>query len=82
MPGLSSQPIFFTGAFEKYGIGVQVTRVGKYKSFIEPFTRKDMSPENREQMQKLLNDLWGTMVTDIATDASDHAGANSGGGGC
>lgn len=67
MPGLSSQPVFFTGAFEKYGIGVQVTRVGKYKSFIEPFTRKDMSPENREQMQKLLDDLWGSMVSDIAT---------------
>ncbi|HTO04998.1 MAG TPA: S49 family peptidase, partial [Opitutus sp.] len=67
MPGLSSQPIFYTGAFEKYGIGVQVTRVGKYKSFIEPFTRKDMSPENREQMQKLLNDLWGSMVGNIAT---------------
>jgi protease-4 len=67
MPGLSSQPVFFTGAFEKYGIGVQVTRVGKYKSFIEPFTRREMSPENREQMQKLLNDLWGTMVGDIST---------------
>jgi len=67
MPGLSSQPIFITGALEKYGIGVQVTRVGKYKSFIEPFTRKDMSPENREQMQKLLNDMWGTMVSDIST---------------
>lgn len=66
MPGLASQPVFFTGAFEKYGIGVQVTRVGKYKSFVEPFTRKDMSPENREQMQKLLNDLWGTTVADIA----------------
>jgi protease-4 len=65
MPGLSAQPVFYTGAFEKYGIGVQVTRVGKYKSFIEPFTRKDMSPENREQMQKLLNDLWGSMITDI-----------------
>ncbi|MEO7600510.1 MAG: signal peptide peptidase SppA [Opitutus sp.] len=66
MPGLSSQPVFFTGAFEKYGIGVQVTRVGKYKSFVEPFTRKDMSPENRDQTQKLLNDLWGTMVSDIS----------------
>ena len=66
MPGLSSQPVFFTGAFEKYGIGVQVTRVGKYKSFVEPFTLKQMSPESREQMQGLLNDLWGTMINDIA----------------
>jgi protease-4 len=66
MPGLASEPMFYTGAFEKYGIGVQVTRVGKYKSFVEPYTRKDMSPENREQTQKLLNDLWGSMLSDIA----------------
>lgn len=66
MPGLSSQPMFLAGAFEKYGIGVQVTRVGKYKSFVEPFTRKDMSPESREQMQKLLDDLWSGLLDDIA----------------
>ncbi|HWA11092.1 MAG TPA: signal peptide peptidase SppA [Opitutaceae bacterium] len=66
MPGLASEPIFFSGAFEKYGVGIQVTRVGKYKSFVEPFTRQDMSPENREQTQKLLDDLWGTLVADIA----------------
>jgi protease-4 len=66
MPGLASEPMFFAGAFEKYGIGVQVTRVGKYKSAVEPFTRKNMSPENREQLQKLLDDLWGGMLSDIA----------------
>jgi protease-4 len=66
MPGLASQPVFFAGAFEKYGVGVQVTRVGKYKSFAEPFTRTSMSPENREQVQKLLDDVWGSMVADIS----------------
>ena len=66
MPGLASEPVFFAGAFEKYGIGVQVTRVGKYKSYVEPYTRKDMSPENREQIQKLLDDVWGSLVADIA----------------
>jgi len=65
MPGLASQPVFYAGAFEKYGVGVQVTRVGKYKSYVEPFTRTDMSPENREQLQKLLDDLWGTLTADI-----------------
>jgi protease-4 len=29
LPGLSSEPMFYAGAFEKFGIGVQVTRVGK-----------------------------------------------------
>lgn len=66
LPGLASQPMFYAGAFEKFGIGVQVTRVGKYKSYVEPFTRKDMSPENREQVQKLLDDVWGSLVADIS----------------
>jgi protease-4 len=65
MPGLASQPMFYAGAFEKYGVGVQVTRVGKFKSYVEPFTRTDMSPENREQLQKLLDDVWGSLISDI-----------------
>lgn len=75
MPGLASQPMFMAGAFEKYGIGVQVTRVGKYKSFVEPFTRKEMSPENREQMQKLLDDVWGSLLNDIASSRQLKPGA-------
>jgi protease-4 len=66
MAGLSSQPMFFAEAFNKYGIGVQVTRVGKYKSAVEPFTRKDMSPENREQTQKLLDDVWTQFKLGVA----------------
>jgi len=65
MPGLASQPMFLTGAFEKFGLGVQVTRVGKYKSAVEPFTRKDMSPENRAQTTKLLDDLWADIVATV-----------------
>jgi protease-4 len=66
MPGLASEPWFLGGAFEKYGIGVQVAKVGKYKSYAESFTRTDMSPEAREELQKLLDDIWGTLVSDMA----------------
>jgi len=59
MNGLSAQPIFFAGALEKYGIGVQVVRVGKYKTAVEPFLRSNLSPESRQQLQKLLGDVWG-----------------------
>ena len=65
IPGLASEPVFFAGAFEKYGVNVQVTRVGKYKSAVEPFTREAMSPENREEVQKLLGDLWAGLLADI-----------------
>ncbi|MFZ5495258.1 MAG: signal peptide peptidase SppA [Verrucomicrobiota bacterium] len=75
LPGLASQPMFFTGAFEKFGIGVQVTRAGKYKSGVEPYTRKDMSPENREQIQKLIDDLWKTLTASIEEGRKLPAGA-------
>jgi protease-4 len=75
MPGLASQPMFFAGAFEKFGIGVQVTRVGKYKSAVEPFTRKDMSPENREQVQKLLDDVWKEVTVTVEGARKLPAGA-------
>ena len=66
MSGLASEPMFYAGAFEKYGVGVQVTRVGKYKSAVEPVTRTSMSAENRDQIQKLLNDIWDGLLADIA----------------
>jgi protease-4 len=75
MPGLASQPMFYSGAFEKFGIGVQVTRVGKYKSAVEPFTRKDMSPESRAQTQKLLDDVWQSLVGSIEESRKLPAGS-------
>lgn len=64
--GIVSQQTFLEGALQKYGIGVQVVRVGDYKSAVEPFTRDDFSPENRQQLETLLDDIWGEMVTTVA----------------
>lgn len=64
--GLVSEITFYAGALEKYGVGVQVVRVGKYKSYVEPFIRSDMSPENREQIQKLLAAVWDEILQAIA----------------
>ena len=67
LPGLAAEPIFLAGLFEKYGIGVQVSRVGRFKAAVEPYTRRDMSPENRQQVQSYLNDLWSEVKVGIAT---------------
>lgn len=74
MPGLAARPMFFARAFEKFGVGVQVTRVGKYKSAVEPYTRTDMSPENRAQTQKLLDDVWSDLVRDVEASRGLAAG--------
>ena len=64
--GLSSKQMFFQGALEKYGIGVQVIRVGNYKSAVEPYIRSDLSPANRQQTEALLADLWGEFLNTVA----------------
>jgi protease IV len=65
--GLNSKQVFFKGALEKYGVGVQVIRVGDYKSAVEPYTRSDLSPANREQTKALLTDLWNKFLNTVAT---------------
>ena len=66
LTGLATEPTFYKGALDKYGIGVQVTRVGKYKSYVEPFILQKMSPENRAQTEQLLGDLWGQFKEGIS----------------
>src|ERR1700733_10179356 len=63
--GPSSSPLYYAGALKKFGVGVQVFRVGKYKSFVEPYLRENMSPENREQLGKLFGDMWSDVTTSI-----------------
>ncbi|MDA0867683.1 MAG: S49 family peptidase, partial [Cyanobacteria bacterium] len=63
--GFQAETQFLAGALEKYGIGVQVLRVGRYKSAIEPFTRTSSSPEEQEQTEALLSDLWQTFLTTV-----------------
>ena len=65
--GLNSQQMFLKGALEKYGIGIQVVRVGDYKSAVEPFTRQNLSPENRQQTETLLTGLWDKFLVTIGT---------------
>jgi protease-4 len=64
--GLSAESFYLHDALEKYGVGVQVTRVGKYKSYVEMFTENHMSDADREQLTQLLGGIWGNVEDDLA----------------
>ncbi|KQR91904.1 signal peptide peptidase SppA [Chryseobacterium sp. Leaf180] len=66
LKGLATEVTFYKDFAEKYGVGIEVIRHGKYKSAVEPFLRNDISPENREQLSTLLNDIWGNTSSRIA----------------
>ncbi len=65
--GFAAEIPYFGDALKKYGIEVQVTRVGKYKSAVEPFLLGHMSAENREQMTAILDDVQAALYGQIAT---------------
>ncbi len=66
MPGLAIIKTYYKNALDKWGLGVQVTRVGKYKSAVEPFILNKMSDADREETQKLIDDLWGDFKTAVS----------------
>ena len=67
LKGLSTEVLYLKSFAEKFGIGIEVIRHGKYKSAVEPFLRDDMSPENKEQLSTLLTDLWMPTARNIAS---------------
>jgi protease-4 len=64
--GLNANPMFYKGLLEKLEVEPKVFRVGTFKSAVEPFIQKEMSPANREQYTTILNDFWRHMITEIA----------------
>lgn len=68
--GLGAEPLFYGAALAKYGVGVQTVRVGNFKSAVEPFTRQDLSPQNRQQLESLLGGVWQTYIETVATSRS------------
>jgi len=64
--GLGGKSEYMTGLYEKLGIKYQAARVGKYKSYVESVTRKDMSAEDREQREAYLKGIWQQWTEQIA----------------
>jgi protease-4 len=74
LTGFGRYPTYFKGLFDQIGVKMQVFRVGTYKSFVEPYTRSDMSPEDREATREYLDAAWQAYQADI-TAARPKAGA-------
>ena len=64
--GLGLKAEYDTGLLEKIGVKYQAVRVGKYKSYVESKTRRDMSPEDREQRMAYTQGVWDHMLKDIS----------------
>lgn len=66
MPGLRAEVSFYKNLFDMLAIQPQMLRVGEFKSAAEPYSRSEMSPAFREEMEAILDDYYRQIVEMIA----------------
>lgn len=49
---------YYKSALDKLGVTIHAFRSGKYKDYLEPYLRDDMSAESREHNAQWINELW------------------------
>lgn len=64
--GFAAHATFMKGFFDKIKVEPNFARHGKYKSAVERYTRSDMSTEDREALNVLLDDIYKNYVEEIA----------------
>jgi protease-4 len=66
LKGMRAEMMYFKNTLDKLGVAVEVEHAGRYKDFGDMFTRTDMSPETREVITSIVDDLYGNLVGRIA----------------
>jgi protease-4 len=72
--GFHLEEMYFKGTLEKLGIGVQVDHIGQYKDYGDMFTRTNMSPQTREVLNQVLDQIYGDFC--IVTGSGRHKSAD------
>jgi protease-4 len=64
--GLRIEGLYLRGLLEEVGARPDVVRIGDYKTAAESFLRQEMSAQQREQLESLLEDRFEALVDGIA----------------
>ena len=69
LQGYGAYRNYFKDAIDLLRIDWNVFKVGTHKSFVEPYTRMDMSPEDRESRTHLIEQFWTMYEDDVVCRA-------------
>lgn len=64
--GLASSTMFMKDAFDKFGVDMQVIKVGTFKSAVEPYFLNEMSAANRLQVNSYLGSIYDSFIQEIS----------------
>ena len=65
--GVRAEVTFYKKLFDMIGVKAEMLRVGEYKSAAEPYSRTEMSPEFRKEMEEILDDFYQQIINTIAS---------------
>jgi protease IV len=68
--GFHIEEMYFKGTLDKLGIGVQVDHIGRFKDAGDIFTRTNMTPETREVLNQVLDQIYADFCN--TTGAGRH----------
>ena len=75
LQGYGSYRTFYKDLIDTLQIDWNVFRVGTHKSFVEPYTRMDMSPEDRESRTRIVGQFWTMYQQDVDAARGLDAGS-------
>ncbi|MET4896258.1 signal peptide peptidase SppA [Sphingomonadaceae bacterium jetA1] len=64
--GPGGNQLYYKGLIDKLGVTTHVYRVGRFKSFVEPYIRADQSPDARAASQALYGTLFAQWRESVA----------------
>ncbi len=72
--GFGRYMTYYKSALDSLGITIHAFRSGKYKDFLEPYLRDDMSMESREHNAQWINELWKQYTQQVESARKLEAG--------
>jgi protease-4 len=75
LKGIGFELMYFKNTLDKLGVQVDVEHAGKYKDYGDMFTKTSMSPETREVMNSLADDIYADLVNTVAKGRGKDAAA-------
>ncbi len=63
--GFRLEELFFKNSLDKLGINMEVDHVGRYKDAGDIFTRTNMSPETRDVLNQVLDQIYGDFCSTV-----------------
>lgn len=63
--GFRLEEMFFKNTLDKAGIGVQVDHIGRYKDAGDAYSRTGMTPETREVLGQVLDQIYNDFSTSV-----------------